>query len=117
MDLDSQAQPVFLVDWHSTWRSVEDVRVVHQAFSEAGRRLSRQGANVRSLYSVFVPVERRWICLFTASHQATARAAADLAQIPQRYIRSTIPIVAPSTPEFRISNEDIDLNADTLRDY
>lgn len=52
------------------------------------------GAEVRCLTSVFVPSELRWLCVFSADDESVARMTAEMAQIPERYLRRGVDVMS-----------------------
>jgi hypothetical protein len=81
-------RPIYLVDWTTNWSSIDEVRSAQRALEEAVRRVLRRGLEIRCLQSLYLEDERRWLCLLASDSPATVALIADLAQIPQRYIRS-----------------------------
>jgi hypothetical protein len=86
-----------MIDLTSSLTSAGEANDLHQAFGEAGRRMVARGADVRVVVSTFIAAELRWICLFTADDVEVARRTADLAQIPERHVRTGTDLTALDT--------------------
>nr|WP_296773441.1 hypothetical protein [Rhodococcus sp. (in: high G+C Gram-positive bacteria)] len=90
----SEVSHTFVVDWAASWSSIEEVRAAHRAFDQASKRVAARGIAIQCLHSVFVTGDSRWICLFTAQDSNAAGLTANLAQIPQRFIREGVEVMA-----------------------
>jgi hypothetical protein len=95
-------RPIYLIDWTTTWVSVDEVQCAQHALEEAARRVTSRGLDIRCLDSVYLPDERRWLCLLVADSPAAVELVADLAQIPHRHIR-------PGVDMMPDSSEDVDV--------
>ncbi|MFF4763474.1 nickel-binding protein [Streptomyces sp. NPDC001292] len=72
----------FLVDRVLPTVGESDLQAAQRALDEAGRRLTADGEWVCCVHSTYVPSQRRWLCLFTASSAQVVRLAHEIAQIP-----------------------------------
>ncbi|MUM30467.1 MULTISPECIES: hypothetical protein [unclassified Mycolicibacterium] len=80
----------FLIDWRTPGQDLDGATLAHQAFDQACRRMSAEGADARSIVSVFVPEQQRWLCLFAAKDEIMAYAMADVAQFPGGCVHAVV---------------------------
>ncbi|MPY78854.1 MAG: DUF4242 domain-containing protein [Actinophytocola sp.] len=80
----------YMVDWVLPPTQLMDLRTAQRAIDEAGRRLTEEGHRVRCLHSTYVPAQRRWVCVFTASSAETIRKIHEIAQLPVPRVESAL---------------------------
>lgn len=84
---------LFVVDWVLSAASIADVRAAHHALEEASRRMAAEGESVRCVRSTYLPGQRRWLCMFTASSADVVRRTHEIAQIPASRIEEAIDLL------------------------
>lgn len=80
----------FMVDWVLPPTQVVDLQTAQRALDEASRRLTEEGHRVRCLHSTYVPAQRRWVCVFSATSADAVRKTHEIAQLPVPRIETAL---------------------------
>ncbi|HEU5332511.1 MAG TPA: nickel-binding protein [Actinocrinis sp.] len=71
-----------------------DLTAIQHTLVEAARRTTATGRPVRSVHTVYVPSQSRWVGLFEAADAEAVRAAIRLAQVPFLTVEQVIDLPA-----------------------
>jgi hypothetical protein len=85
---------VFLLEYRVGAAGEADLARMHRVLLHAVARLAANGVAIRYAHGLFVPDDRRCVCLLEATDPASVARAADIAGLPLALVRSAINLAA-----------------------
>jgi hypothetical protein len=92
---------VFLLEYRVGAAGETDLARMHRVLLHAVARLAASGVAIRYTHGLFVPDDRRCVCLLEAADPASVVRAADIAGLPLALVRSALDLAALPQPGTR----------------